>query len=355
MRPKSLLAVMLSIAMLLAGSVVGPVFAADCTHVYEQTVKAATCIEKEQIVYTCSLCGDTYKVAADEPMLPDSCYVLLESTKQDGQLIVTVKLENNPGIYSMRMIFHYNEAALAPTERINGDVWTDSECWTTTPPKENPFFYTAQYTDMTSNNMKNGLLCTLVFDILDEKEDYGFRVTYDKRPYITYDHQLVDVTTVNIVGKSEYGDHCYESGMVPPTCTKNGYTQQVCKYCQDTIIGETIPSPGHQWVLTQEIVPPTFETEGRGVYTCSACHETKEESLPILQRWKKGDLNNDGAITSADIIYLRRVAASASSVPLQLYDAADVNGDSVVTMLDYVQLSRIAAGNAPYPPDWNME
>ena len=73
------------------------------------------------------------------------------------------------------------------------------------------------------------------------------------------------------------------------------------------------------------------------------------------QRWKKGDLNNDGAITSADIIYLRRVAASASPVPLQLYDAADVNGDSVVTMLDYVQLSRIAAGNAPYPPDWNME
>ena len=353
MHPRSLLAMVLTVSMLLAGSMIGQVFAADCEHAYEQTVTVATCIEKEQIVYTCSLCGDTYKAAADEPVLPDSCYVLLESTKRDGQLIVTVKLENNPGIYSMRMIFHYNEAALVPTARINGDVWTDSECWTTTPPKETPFFYTAQYTDMMSNNMKNGLLCTLVFDILEEGEDYGFKVTYDKRPYITYDHQLVDVTTLNIVGKGEYGAHDYESDPVPPTCTEDGYDRQVCKYCQETMIGEVIPALGHQWVYTQGLVSPTFETEGIELYTCSVCQETKEETVPILERWKKGDLNNDGIITSADIIYMRRVATSTSSVPLQVYDAADVNGDNIITMLDYMLLRRIAVGSAPYPPDWD--
>ena len=355
MRFKSLLSVMLCISMLLATPLVGQVLAADCEHNYEQTIEEATCMEKEQILYTCSLCGDSYKAAADEPVLPDSCYVLLESTIQNGQLVVTVKLENNPGIYSMRMIFHYNAAALAPTARINGDIWTNSECWTTTPPKNTPFFYTAQYADLTSNNTKNGLLCTLVFDILDTEEDYGFKVTYDKRPFITWDNQLVDVATLNIVGKSEYGKHVLQTHTTPPTCTEDGAAYQVCTYCQNTIAEERIPSPGHQWILTQEIVPPTFETEGIGLYTCDTCQETKEEALSIVERWKKGDLDNDGAITSADIIYLRRVAASLSSVSLQMYDAADINGDGVVTMLDYVQLCRIAAGNAPYPPDWNIE
>ncbi len=103
MRSKSILAAFLCISILLAIPLTGHIFAAECIHNYEAKTIEATCISKEQIQYTCSLCGDSYSVFADEPTLPDSCYVLMKSVKADGQLTVTVTLENNPGIHSMRM------------------------------------------------------------------------------------------------------------------------------------------------------------------------------------------------------------------------------------------------------------
>lgn len=348
MRPKSIIAAFLCISVLLTPQI----FAADCAHNYVETNIAATCTNKEQILYTCSLCGDSYSIPADNPPLPGSCYILIESTKSENQLTVTAKLENNPGLCSMRMIFHYNEKALHPVARINGDVWTESECWTNTPPTGNPFSYTAQYSDLMSNNTKNGLVCTLVFDILDETADYGFQVTFDKKPFIDCDANLVNVTVFNIVGKSEYGSHSYEERTVPPTCTENGCVNHVCIYCGDTIQAETIPAAGHQWTQTEVIVSPTFESTGLELYTCINCNETKEEILPVLEHWKKCDLNNDHEVSVLDIVYMRRLLLSIDS-PLQMYDAADLDGDGVASVLDLTTLVRIVAGKIPYPAEWD--
>ena len=350
MRTKSFLAIVLSISMLLAISMAGHIFAADCVHTYEQTILPATCITKEQIQYTCTQCGDSYTVYADAPVLPDSCYILLESTKSEGQLTVTAALENNPGIYSMKIIFQYNPAALALSSCINGDVWTDGEHWEPTVT-EKSVSYIAENTEM-DNNTNNGLVCTLVFDILDDSADYNFTVKLDKRPFINWDNELIDVEILNIVGKSEYGDHNYEEHTQAPTCTEDGYTEMVCAYCGNRLEGATLPATGHQWVLEKEIISPTFESEGLGLYKCDNCDETKEEILPILEHWKKGDLNNDGMLTMEDVVYMRSVVSSLSRIPLQLYDAADLDNDGIVGMVDYVYIIQIAAGNAPMPPGW---
>ena len=350
MRPKSLLAVVLCISMLFAISMAGQIFAADCVHTYEETILPATCIEKEQIQYTCSQCGDTYTVYADDPVLPDSCYILLKSTKSEGQLTVTVSLENNPGIYFMKMIFQYNSTALAYSSCTNGTVWTDGEHWDPTVT-EHSVSYIAENAEP-DNNAESGLLCTLVFDILDDSADYGFTVKLDKRPFINWDNDLIDVEILNIVGKSELGDHSYEEYVVPPTCMEDGYKAMVCIYCKETLSEAVLPATGHQWVLEKEITSPTFEREGLGLYTCSNCGETKEEVLPILEHWKKGDLNNDGVLNMEDVVQMRLTVASPLSIPLQVYDAADLDNDSVVSMTDYAYIIRIAAGNMPMPPGW---
>lgn len=352
MRPKSVLAAVLCLSLLLSIPLAGSIFAADCIHSYETTVFKATCLNKEQIQYTCRLCGDSYTVPADEPVLPDSCYVLMESIKKDGQLTVTATMENNPGIHSMRMNFHYNPEALRPVSRINGDVWTDRECWTNTPPTGNPFPYTAQYSSITENNTKNGLICTLVFDILDDTADYGFKVTLDKKPFIDHDSNIINVAIINIVGKSELGNHEYEQRTVPPTCTETGSVNSVCIHCGDTTLLETLPPAGHQWVLTEEIVSPTFENTGVALYTCKDCNNAKEEILPALEHWRKGDLNNDHQITALDIVYMRDLLMMYMEGSPQQYDAADLDGDGTISIYDFTTLLHIYIGRIPYPPEW---
>ena len=353
MRSKSILAAFLCISILLAIPLTGHIFAAECIHNYEAKTIEATCVSKEQIQYTCSLCGDSYSVFADEPALPDSCYILMESVKADGQLTVTVTLENNPGIHSMRMKFGYNSQALRLASYTNGNVWKDGECTTSTPMTKNPFTYVAQYSSLTGNNFNNGLMLTMVFDILDDTADYNFKVILDKKPFIDLESNLVNVTILNIVGKSEYGRHTYEQHTVPPTCTETGAVNGVCIYCGDTILIETLPTAEHQWTFTEEIISPTFDSTGLALYTCSDCGTTKEEVLPILtEHWKKGDLDNDGEITPIDLANMRRLMLMYIDGTPQMYAAADLDGDGVVSPVDFVTLERIVSGKMPYPPEW---
>ncbi len=352
MRPKSVFAAFLCISMLVAILLTSHIFAAECVHNYEPNIIAATCINKEQIQYTCRLCGDSYSVPADAPDLPDSCYVLLKSTKDNEQLTITVTLENNPGIHSMRMNFHYNSQALRPVSRINGNVWTDRECWSSASPTENPFSYAAQYSNLTENNTKNGLICTLIFDILDDTADYNFTVTLDKKPFIDYNSNVINAAIINIVGKSEFGSHTYDQRTVSPTCTETGSVNHVCIHCGDTVLIETLPATGHQWNFTEEIISPTFESTGLALYTCPDCGNTKEETLPILEHWRKGDLNNDHELTSLDVVYMRRLLLLYIDGSPQMYDAADLDEDGVISPLDFVTLQRIVSGIIPYPPEW---
>ena len=126
----------------------------------------------------------------------------------------------------------------------------------------------------------------------------------------------------------------------------------ICVYCENVLEHTTLPATGHKWTLQEEIVSPTFESEGLGLYACDSCDETKEEVLPILEHWKKGDLNNDNRLTMEDVVYMRFVVSSLSRIPLQLYDAADLDNDGIVNMIDYRYIVQIAAGNAPLPHGW---
>ena len=107
-------------------------------------------------------------------------------------------------------------------------------------------------------------------------------------------------------------DHNYEAVVTPPTCTEDGYTAQVCKFCGvegehtdivpaighsytdvvtaptctekgytthtcacgDSYVDTYVDTTGHNFVAG-EIVAPTCTAQGYTVYTCSACGATE--------------------------------------------------------------------------------
>jgi hypothetical protein len=69
------------------------------------------------------------------------------------------------------------------------------------------------------------------------------------------------------------------------------------------------------------------------------------DRYPLMQPWsqpqkQKGDLNHDGALTTADAAIALQIAAGSRE-----YDAAaDVNDDGMVTSLDALMIMQAAAG-----------
>ena len=81
---------------------------------------------------------------------------------------------------------------------------------------------------------------------------------------------------------SQHGD-TEVRGTVEASCTESGYTGDTyCKDCGEKLeTGDEAPALGHDWLLTHE-EPATITSEGKKIYTCSRCGQTREESIPKL-------------------------------------------------------------------------
>ena len=69
------------------------------------------------------------------------------------------------------------------------------------------------------------------------------------------------------------------------TCTESGSKSHHCTRCDEKTGVTVIPKLSHNWILTST-VNPTRDHEGKKVYTCNLCKETKEESIPkLVGKW----------------------------------------------------------------------
>ncbi|MBQ9937740.1 MAG: hypothetical protein IJO86_05390, partial [Oscillospiraceae bacterium] len=90
-----------------------------------------------------------------------------------------------------------------------------------------------------------------------------------------FGNDFVDICT-------EFG-HQYEDTIVPPNCLDGGYTEHVCKICNDYYAdNETEADPtAHKWVALGED-PATCEGEGTKYFECEICFESREDTIPML-------------------------------------------------------------------------
>jgi Dockerin type I repeat. len=118
--------------------------------------------------------------------------------------------------------------------------------------------------------------------------------------------------------------HAYQNTVVPPTCTTDGYTLKKCSVCGAEEQTDTVAALGHKYV--------------KGI--CERCGE-KDPDAPDA---KKGDLDNDGEITSADAVLLMRSLATLAELTDEQHTAADLDGDGYITSADAVMMARYLAG-----------
>nr|WP_300816933.1 hypothetical protein [uncultured Acetatifactor sp.] len=84
--------------------------------------------------------------------------------------------------------------------------------------------------------------------------------------------------------------HKETRGQQDATCTVDGYTgDEFCADCGAEIgSGTAIAALGHDWHVTSQ-EEATTTTEGKRIYTCARCSETREETIPKLPEDHKHD------------------------------------------------------------------
>ncbi len=326
-----------------------PAMAAECTHNYLRTFVDANCIEKGHTYYLCRKCGHSYKVYNDEYTAPEGLYILAKSERDGSTLTVTVDLYNNPGLTAGRVKVGYNASTLILREFVNGDVWSSRDYTGGVNIESNPVsVFTEDYTTGLMNNTNNGRYFTLIFDILDPKGEYNVSFSSAKGDFHSWNQKsslmtFYPLTVVSLIGKSELGDHSYLESTTEPTCAAGGFTEYTCEFCGDSYVADKKDPIGHSWNYVDTPKEPTLKEEGTALYSCASCGEWKTESIPVLERWAKGDLNNDGETNSLDSNLLKRVIVG-SHVSEQALDAADVDNNGDVNSYDSLLIKRIITG-----------
>jgi hypothetical protein len=64
----------------------------------------------------------------------------------------------------------------------------------------------------------------------------------------------------------------------------------------------------------------------------------------VVELVRRGDLNNDGNLSTTDLVQLQRLLAGILNSTLERELAGDVNESATITTTDLVQLMRILAG-----------
>lgn len=145
---------------------------------------------------------------------------------------------------------------------------------------------------------------------------------------------------------------------VPPSCTETGVATYTCDLCNDSYTLE-LEETGHSYETAS--IPPGCEAEGYTEYSCTVCGDLyRDNEIPATGHnykngicavcgatdgsVRKGDLNNDEEITSADSVLLARFLADLQQLNENQLRAADINGDGEITSADAVLLARYLAG-----------
>ena len=186
------------------------------------------------------------------------------------------------------------------------------------------------------------IVCLFLSTTVLQAQDSGWTVNPHDYQYdmTVYGSLVVDDATVTNFDNYEVaafvGDECRGIAEVR---TQGGYTWLYLRVRSNAASGEKVTFKIYD--KTAGKVYNAFETV--------AFTSNGQEGMPsspatlTLRRYTLGDVNDDGKITNADIICIRKLIAGDTGANI-LREAADVNGDNKITNADIISVRRIIAG-----------
>ena len=269
------------------------------------------------------------------------------SNSGEGYYDLTVSLENNPGIVSIRYDLSWDATKFDLVKAVYAEDNILEDLPLTAPPAWKPadgsfdsaktlnnpatFYFKDFTTDVDS--MGDGDVMVYTFKLkagvaVGETAVFGVALTATGSSLqkdmtkvdwaaatktvtvIACEHEWVDPTCTEPKTCSKCGEtegsangHTWVAGtVVAPTCTADGYTPYTCSVCSETKTDDVTTALGHDPQDT--VVPPTCTEGGITNIKCSRCQEnlgTKDPTSAIGHDWDAGTITTDPTCTTLGV------------------------------------------------------
>ena len=186
------------------------------------------------------------------------------------------------------------------------------------------------------------MLMLLAVNVALAQESSGWTVNPHDYQYdmTVYGSLVVDGVTVTSLENYEIaafvGDECRGLAEVN---SQGGYTWLYIRVRSNVASGETV-----KFKIYDKTEGKAFNAVETVDFASNGLVGMPSQPVTLtLRRYTLGDVNDDGKITNADIICIRKLIAGDTGANI-LREAADVNGDNKITNADIISVRRIIAG-----------
>ena len=271
-----------------------------CDHAYESAVTPPTCVEEGYTTHTCTVCGDSYvdsevdalghsyKDTVTKPTCVEEGYTTRTCTvcgdSYTGERVAAKGHSWDPG-----------SITTYPTEDAEGvRTYVCTVCGTrkqeSIPTLAHKHSYSAVTTQPTCTDAGfTTYTCAKCGDSYRDKavsalghnyKNVVTKPTCTEGGYTTHtctrcEDSYVD-TLVSALG------HDYKNAVTKPTCVESGYTTHTCTVCGSSYTDTQVAATGHSWDDGTVTTQPTENAAGVKTYSCTACDESKEVSIPPI-------------------------------------------------------------------------
>ena len=223
----------------------------------------ATCTEEGYDTYTCTICGDSYRVTTT----PATGHVY----KVTASSPATCTAEG----YDTYTCSVCGEIYTKTTTPATGHTYKVTDSTPATCTAEGYDTYTCEdcgeaYYQTTTPAL--GHAFTLKTDTVAATcTEEGYEVYQCERCDATYERVTTPAT-----------GHSYKvTASESATCTAEGSDTYTCSVCGETYTKTTTPATGHSYKVTAS-TPATCTAEGSDTYTCENCGKTYDKTIPVV-------------------------------------------------------------------------
>ena len=262
-------------------------------HNYTVTeAKNSTCTQEGYQIYTCSICGNSYKETISKKAHSYTTKIVAPTCTEQGYTLHACSNcgNNYKDTYTNAIGHNYvlNSQKSTTCTASGEKVYKCSKCGSTKTETVNAtgHNYTTKlvaptctekgYTLHTCKNCNNSYK-----DTYTNALGHNYKLTSEKAATCTTDGEKIytcsrcgDTKTETVKATG----HSYTTNVIAPTCTEKGYTLHTFSKCGDSYKDTYTNALGHDYKLTSEKAA-TCTTDGEKIYTCSRCGDTKTETV----------------------------------------------------------------------------
>jgi DNA-directed RNA polymerase subunit RPC12/RpoP len=254
--------------------------------------------------------GAVFAAEADEPtiLIPNT------SGKAGETVILTVSLENNPGLASYGITLYYDPAKLIYESAEPGNLLVSNFVDIVIGTNEVNFNSYNSRGDFETGSVLFTVTLKIDEDIIDSVLDdktvlFAYDPVFDNfavRVGDTFTAKSIRPSVTQPIITIVRGDVCVHDfvGVVttPATCTEMGVMTYTCSRCGDSYT-EPIAKLEPDWVV-QTVVAPTCIEQGYTVFVCANCGETenREFTVALGHNWDEGVITTPATETSEGLL-----------------------------------------------------